>query len=69
MISNIRHAVGYGDGGQTATAIERPIADARHAVGLPSRGNRLGYSDITSIFIAILAGGCSFVGNGHSIRC
>ena len=32
-ITDARHAVGDGDGGQTTTAFESPATDARHAVG------------------------------------
>ena len=49
--SDARHAVGNGDGCQTATVSERTIADARHAICLPIISNRLGNGDSTSILI------------------
>ena len=33
IISNARHTVGDGDGGQARAAIERTLSNARHTVG------------------------------------
>ena len=33
IVSNARHGVGDGDGGQTSATRERPFSNARHGVG------------------------------------
>ncbi len=54
-VSDARHAVGDGDGGQAAAVKERMVSDARHAVGYSVIRNCSRNGNTTRITWVILA--------------